>query len=106
MLPKRFDVSHIDHGSVVNSHFIGIHDARNGQHVDRIVLAETFELPTSNSKVSTIRTLDRAARVHGFAGTEDQILVIAGVPFNQPGTTNILRVAPCDESLIFASDPE
>ncbi|MDU8927800.1 pyruvate kinase [Alisedimentitalea sp. MJ-SS2] len=48
----------------------------------------------------------RAARVQGFAGTDDQILVIAGVPFNQPGTTNILRVAPCDESLIFASDPE
>ncbi|MDQ2094504.1 pyruvate kinase [Rhodalgimonas zhirmunskyi] len=48
----------------------------------------------------------RAARVHGFAGTQDQIVVIAGVPFNQPGTTNILRVAPCDESLIFASDPE
>ncbi|MDQ2089786.1 pyruvate kinase [Marimonas arenosa] len=48
----------------------------------------------------------RAARVHGFATPDDQILVIAGVPFNQPGTTNILRVAPCDESLIFASDPE
>ncbi|MEZ5716749.1 MAG: pyruvate kinase [Paracoccaceae bacterium] len=48
----------------------------------------------------------RAARVHGYAGTQDQIVVIAGVPFNQPGTTNILRVAPCDESLIFASDPE
>ncbi|KAA0917571.1 pyruvate kinase [Aquicoccus porphyridii] len=48
----------------------------------------------------------RAARVNGYAGTEDQIVVIAGVPFNVPGTTNILRVAPCDESLIFASDPE
>ena len=48
----------------------------------------------------------RAARVQGFATPKDMILVIAGVPFNQPGTTNILRVAPCDESLIFASDPE
>ncbi|WP_137701115.1 pyruvate kinase [Marimonas lutisalis] len=48
----------------------------------------------------------RAARVGGFATTEDQIVVTAGVPFNVPGTTNILRVAPCDESLIFASDPE
>jgi len=48
----------------------------------------------------------RAARVHGYAERTDQIVVIAGVPFNQPGTTNILRVAPCDESLIFASDPE
>jgi pyruvate kinase len=48
----------------------------------------------------------RAARVGGFADTDDQIVVTAGVPFNVPGTTNILRVAPCDESLIFASDPE
>jgi len=23
-----------------------------------------------------------------------------------PGSTNILRVAPCDERLIFSSDPE
>jgi len=28
------------------------------------------------------------------------------VPFNVPGTTNIVRIAPCDERLIFASDPE
>lgn len=47
-----------------------------------------------------------AARTQGFATEEDQILVIAGVPFNQPGTTNILRVAPCAERLIYASDPE
>ena len=48
----------------------------------------------------------RAARSGGYATHDDQILVIAGVPFNVPGTTNILRVAPCDERLIFASDPE
>jgi len=48
----------------------------------------------------------RAARSHGFAQEEDQILVMAGVPFNVPGSTNILRVAPCEERLIFASDPE
>ncbi|APX89539.1 pyruvate kinase [Brevirhabdus pacifica] len=48
----------------------------------------------------------RAARADGFATTEDQIVVTAGVPFNVPGTTNILRVAPCDERLIFKSDPE
>ncbi|SDN86677.1 pyruvate kinase [Lutimaribacter pacificus] len=48
----------------------------------------------------------RAARAQGYASEEDQILVIAGVPFNVPGTTNILRVAPCAEHLIFASDPE
>ncbi|WP_439141880.1 pyruvate kinase [Planktotalea sp.] len=48
----------------------------------------------------------RAARAGGFAEKTDQIVVTAGVPFNVPGTTNILRVAPCDERLIYASDPE
>jgi pyruvate kinase len=33
-------------------------------------------------------------------------VVTAGVPFNVKGTTNILRVAPCDERLIFNTDPE
>lgn len=48
----------------------------------------------------------RAARDHGFATETDQIVVTAGVPFNVKGTTNILRVAPCDERLIFNTDPE
>ena len=48
----------------------------------------------------------RMAREGGFATEDDQIVVTAGVPFNVPGTTNILRVAPCDESLIFSTDPE
>jgi pyruvate kinase len=47
----------------------------------------------------------RAARTEGFATEADQILVIAGVPFNVKGSTNILRVAPCDESQIFATEP-
>ena len=47
----------------------------------------------------------RAARNGGFATETDQIVVTAGVPFNVPGTTNILRVAPCDERLIFRTDP-
>jgi pyruvate kinase len=47
----------------------------------------------------------RAARKGGFATETDQIVVTAGVPFNVPGTTNILRVAPCDERLIFRTDP-
>ncbi|WP_435312818.1 pyruvate kinase, partial [Primorskyibacter sedentarius] len=48
----------------------------------------------------------RAARAGGFATATDQIVVTAGVPFNVPGTTNILRVAPCDERLIFSTDPD
>lgn len=48
----------------------------------------------------------RAARMGGYATEDDQILVTAGVPFNVPGSTNILRVAPCAERLIYATDPE
>ena len=47
----------------------------------------------------------RAARAEGYTEETDQIVVTAGVPFNVPGTTNILRVAPCQESLIYATDP-
>ncbi|WP_299348493.1 pyruvate kinase [uncultured Shimia sp.] len=48
----------------------------------------------------------RAATGGGFAGPDDQIVVTAGLPFNVPGTTNILRVAPCDERLIFNMENE
>ncbi len=48
----------------------------------------------------------RAALKYGFATESDQIVVTAGVPFNVPGTTNILRVAPCQERLIYRSEPE
>ncbi|MGR3500828.1 pyruvate kinase [Pseudaestuariivita sp.] len=51
-------------------------------------------------------TAARAARDGGYATPEEQIVVTAGVPFNQSGTTNILRVAPCDERLIYNADPE
>jgi pyruvate kinase len=43
---------------------------------------------------------------YSFATEKDQIVVTAGVPFNVQGTTNILRVAPCDERLIYRTDPE
>ncbi|MEM9247516.1 MAG: pyruvate kinase [Pseudomonadota bacterium] len=48
----------------------------------------------------------RKAREEGFAETSDHIVVVAGVPFNEAGSTNILRIAPCDERLIYRSDPE
>ena len=47
----------------------------------------------------------RAAVAGGFATKSEMIVITAGVPFNVPGTTNILRVAPCDESLISRTDP-
>ncbi len=34
----------------------------------------------------------RAARLEGFAKKGDEIVVVAGVPFGEPGTTNALRV--------------
>ena len=48
----------------------------------------------------------RACRRDAFATEEDKIIVTAGVPFNMPGTTNILRVAPVDERLIFDGGQE
>jgi pyruvate kinase len=48
----------------------------------------------------------RAARAQGYAEEEDQVIVTAGVPFNTVGSTNILRVAPCNERLIYSTDPE
>jgi pyruvate kinase len=33
------------------------------------------------------------ARLEGFAKKNDEVVVVAGVPFGQPGTTNALRVA-------------
>ena len=53
-----------------------------------------------------VKTGSAAARTDGFAGPEDFIALTAGVPFNVKGTTNILRVAPCDERLISRVDPE
>ncbi len=48
----------------------------------------------------------RAARDQGLATEDDMVVVTAGVPFNTPGSTNILRVAPCAERLIYASETE
>ena len=47
----------------------------------------------------------RAVRTLEIAEPYDQIVITAGVPFNVPGTTNILRVAPCSEKLIYPADP-
>ncbi|PIE10219.1 MAG: pyruvate kinase [Rhodobacterales bacterium] len=48
----------------------------------------------------------RATLSIGLAEEKDQILVMAGVPFKTPGSTNILRVAPCEERLIYAAEQE
>ncbi|MEM7710876.1 MAG: pyruvate kinase, partial [Pseudomonadota bacterium] len=48
----------------------------------------------------------RAAKADGFAETSDQVVVMAGIPFNVAGSTNILRVAPCDERMIFGAEAD
>ena len=69
-----------------------------GAHTVRCEEVERFKMAVVNAA--------RAARDFGFADETNQIVVTAGVPFNVQGTTNILRVAPCDERLIFRTDPE
>ena len=46
-----------------------------------------------SSMTDTVNTATRIARAEGFASSGQEIIVIAGVPFGQPGTTNALRVA-------------
>ncbi len=62
--------------------------------------------PTVDRFKGAVVSAARTARAAGFASETDQIVVTAGVPFNVPGTTNILRIAPCDERLIYNTDPE
>jgi pyruvate kinase len=48
----------------------------------------------------------RGALKEGVVTKEDMVVITAGVPFNTPGSTNILRVAPCDESLIVPAEAD
>ena len=50
----------------------------------------TAELHTMTE---TVTRATRIARTEGFARHGEEVVVTAGVPFNQPGTTNALRVA-------------
>lgn len=61
--------------------------------------------PVDRFKLAVVSAV-RAAKRDGFATEEDNVIVTAGVPFNVPGTTNILRVAPVNERLIYEGAPE
>ena len=61
--------------------------------------------PVDRFKMAVVAAV-RAAVFQGYAEETDQIAVTAGVPFNIAGTTNILRVAPCEERLIYRSEPD
>lgn len=69
-----------------------------GVHCEEVAEVERFKKAVINAV--------RVTRKYGFGTEKDQILVTAGIPFNQPGTTNILRVAPCAEHLIVSGEPE
>lgn len=69
-----------------------------GMHCAVVPEIERFKMAVVNAV--------RVARADGFADEKDHIVVTAGLPFNQAGSTNILRVAPCEERLIFSTDPE
>ena len=49
--------------------------------------------PDAHSFGDTVLKATRATLQENFAARDDEIVVIAGVPFGQPGTTNALRVA-------------
>lgn len=61
--------------------------------------------PIDRFKMAVVQSA-RAATRQGYATKDDMVVVTAGVPFNVPGSTNILRVAHCDERRIFNTDPE
>jgi pyruvate kinase len=54
---------------------------------------------------SAVVSAARAAKDRGLASAEDEVVVTAGIPFNVTGTTNALRVAPCDERRILTNEP-
>ena len=45
-----------------------------------------------HTMTETVSRAARIARIEGFAKSGDEVVVAAGVPFGQPGTTNALRV--------------
>jgi pyruvate kinase len=55
--------------------------------VHAVVTAETHTM------TETVNRASRIARTEGFAAPGDTVVVAAGIPFGQVGTTNALRVA-------------
>lgn len=68
-----------------------------GLHCAAVEEVERFKLAVVSAA--------RVAKRDGFASESDRIIVTAGVPFGQPGTTNILRVANADERAIYEGEP-
>jgi pyruvate kinase len=49
--------------------------------------------PDAHSMTDTVQKASRAVLQENIAAHDEEIVVIAGVPFGQPGSTNALRVA-------------
>ncbi len=49
--------------------------------------------PLTHSMTETVSRAVRLVEQEGFAASGEEIVVVAGVPFGKPGTTNALRVA-------------
>ena len=63
-------------------------------------------LPRCRAVEMAVFAAAKVAREQGYGTADDKIVVTAGVPFNVEGTTNILRVASCDERLLSDTDSE
>ncbi|MBV8911991.1 MAG: pyruvate kinase [Acetobacteraceae bacterium] len=50
-------------------------------------------VPELHSMTEAVTRATRVARAEGLAEVGEEVVVTAGIPFNQPGTTNALRVA-------------
>ncbi len=59
--------------------------------------------PVNRFKMAVIEAV-RGALSLDLGHKGERIVVVAGVPFNRPGTTNILRVAPLDEQAVFEGE--
>ena len=57
----------------------------------------TWHPATNNAVVNAIAV----AKDDGFASKKEKIIVIAGVPFNVAGTTNILRVVSIEGKDVY-----
>ena len=49
--------------------------------------------PVTHTMTETVARAVRIAQHEGFAGHDEEVVVVAGIPFGQAGTTNALRVA-------------
>jgi pyruvate kinase len=49
--------------------------------------------PEVHSLTDGVARALKLAEQEGFAKPGDEVVVVAGMPFGQPGTTNVLRVA-------------